>query len=266
MRHVAQEPRLLLLELVQPRAQPFEALPDVAQVLRPVHLDRVREVGGAHPADRLVELTDRPRDQHGEQDRERDGDRHGRERQPQPLLAPLRRGLLQPLDGALRELRRRVQHALRVLDQHRVAVGEVRHLLRRPLRRVERRVQLRFPRAQALEHGHLRTLEGQQRERPGRLQEVLAHAPVVLEQRRVLEDDLLAREPLERGRLLEQQPARAPGLRRLQHLLAALRGEPVQRQDELAQRVEQRQAHEQEAQQDELEERARVIHAKGPPL
>ena len=40
VRDVAQEPVLLLLELVQPRAQPFEALPEVAQILRAVDLDR----------------------------------------------------------------------------------------------------------------------------------------------------------------------------------------------------------------------------------
>ena len=75
VRHVAQEARLLLLELGQARAQPFEPLADVAQVLRTVHLDRVREIRRAHLADRLVELADRARDQHGEDDRERDRDR-----------------------------------------------------------------------------------------------------------------------------------------------------------------------------------------------
>ena len=74
VRDVPQEPVLLLLELGQPRAQPFEALAEVAQVLRPVDFDRVREVGGAHLADRLVELPDRARDQHREQDRERERD------------------------------------------------------------------------------------------------------------------------------------------------------------------------------------------------
>ena len=50
--------------------------------------------------------------------------------------------------------------------------------------------------------------------------------------------------------------------RRLQHFLAALRREPVERQDQLGERIQQRQAHQQEAEQDELEERARVIHVR----
>ena len=101
VRHVPQEPVLLLLEIVQPRTQPFEALPEITQVLRPVDLDRVPEVGGAHPADRLIELPDRTGDQHGEEYREREGDGRGGERQVQPLLPSLRRDLLQALDGAL---------------------------------------------------------------------------------------------------------------------------------------------------------------------
>ena len=75
VRHVAQEPRLLLLQVVQARTQPFEALAEVAHVLRTVDLDRMREVGGRHLADRLVELADRPRDQHREQNRQRECDR-----------------------------------------------------------------------------------------------------------------------------------------------------------------------------------------------
>ena len=102
VRDVAQETRLLLLELVQARAQPLEALPQVADVLRAVHLDRVREVGGAHLPDRRVELADRTRDQH----REHDGERAARcatvaSASVQPLLAALLRRLLQPLDRAL---------------------------------------------------------------------------------------------------------------------------------------------------------------------
>ena len=92
---------LLLLELVQARAQPFEALAEVAHVLRAVDLDRVREVGGPHLPDRLIELADRPCDQDGEGDRQQHRDRAGGERQVAPGLAALRRRLLQPLDLAL---------------------------------------------------------------------------------------------------------------------------------------------------------------------
>ena len=71
---------------------------------------------------------------------------------------------------------------------------------------------------------------------------------------------MLPHDALERSRLLEQLPARASRLRRLLHRLATLRLQLVERQDQLAQRVEQRQAHQQEAQQDEFEERTGVIH------
>ena len=102
VRHVPQKAVLLLLEIVQPRAQPFEALPEVAQVLRPVDLDPVREIGGAHPADRLIELPDRTRDQHGEEYRQRERDGRRGEREVQPLLPSLRRDLLQALDARFR--------------------------------------------------------------------------------------------------------------------------------------------------------------------
>ena len=72
---------------------------------------------------------------------------------------------------------------------------------------------------------------------------------------------MLARDALERRRLLVQQPARAPRLRGLQHFLPSLRFEPVERKDQLGERVDERQADQQEAEQDELEERARVVHA-----
>ena len=107
-------------------------------------------------------------------------------------------------------------------------------------------------------------LERQQRELPGGGPEFLADAAVVVEQRVVVEDQMLAHDALERHRLLEQLAARAPGLRRLLHRLAPLRLQLVERQDQLAQRVDERQAHQQEAQQDELEEGAGVVHEARP--
>ena len=92
------------------------------------------------------------------------------------------------------------------------------------------------------------------------LAEFLADAIVVVEQRAVLENQMLPHDALERSRLLEQLAARAPRLRRLLHRLAPLRLQLVERQDQLAQRIEQRQAHQQEAQQDEFEEGTGVIH------
>ena len=65
---------------------------------------------------------------------------------------------------------------------------------------------------------------------------------------------MLAHEALERRRLLVELPAGAAGLRRLQHCLLALRPEAVEADDQLDQRIEQRQADQQEAEQDELEE------------
>ena len=104
-------------------------------------------------------------------------------------------------------------------------------------------------------------LERQRGELSRRLAKFLAQARVFIEQCVVLEDQLLARDALERRRLLVEQPARAAGLRRLQHFLASLRFEAIERQDQFGERVDERQADEQEAEQDELEERARVIHA-----
>ncbi len=107
----------------------------------------------------------------------------------------------------------------------------------------------------------MRAFQRQLRKLARRAAEFLAHPRVVLEQRRILENELLPRQPLERGRLLEQQPAGSPGLRGLQHLLAAFGRQAVERIDQFAERIEQGQADEQEAQQDELEKGAWVIHA-----
>ncbi len=100
MRDVTQEARLLRFELVQARAQPVEPLAEIAHVLGSIDLDGVGEVGGPHPSNRHVELADRPRDQHREEDRQRQRDRSGGEREIGPGLAPFGRGLLQPFDLA----------------------------------------------------------------------------------------------------------------------------------------------------------------------
>ncbi len=162
VRHVAQEPRLLLLELVQARTQPFEPLADVAQVLRTVHFDCVSEIGRAHLADRLVELANRTRDEHGEDNRQRQRNRDGSERQVEPFLASLRRGLLQALDRTLRKLRRGIEHPLRILDQIGVAVGELGHDLRRALRRIQELVQPVLALAQLVKRHHVGLIERKQ--------------------------------------------------------------------------------------------------------
>jgi hypothetical protein len=145
---VAQEARLLRLEIVQARAQPLEPLAEVADVLRAVDDDGVREVRGSHLADREVELADRARDQHGEEDRERDRDGGRREREPQPGLPRARRRDLQPLDRALRELRRGREHRLRLVDELGEALGEADGIARRARsRRARRRARSRDPSA-----------------------------------------------------------------------------------------------------------------------
>jgi hypothetical protein len=178
---------------------------------------------------------------------------------------PLRRSLLQPLDRPLRKLRRGIEDPLRVLDQVGVPVGELGHDRRRALWRIQDLVQPAFALAQLIERGAMDLLQRQQRQLLRRLQELVAHAPVVFEQRRVFQDDLLPGEPFEVRRLLEQQAALASRLRCLQHLLAALRGEAIERQHQFRQRVHERQADEEKAQQDELEERARVVHENLSP-
>ena len=59
VRDVTQEARLLLLEIGKAAPQPFEALADVAQILRAGDLDRVAEIRAAHTADREIELANR---------------------------------------------------------------------------------------------------------------------------------------------------------------------------------------------------------------
>ena len=65
---------------------------------------------------------------------------------------------------------------------------------------------------------------------------------------------MLAHQPLQRRRLLVELAAGAPRLRRLQHRLLALRAQSVEADDQFDERVQQRQADQQESEQDELEE------------
>ena len=90
--------------------------------------------------------------------------------------------------------------------------------------------------ADAIKQEHADVMEriGELRELLGGLRELLPHAAVVLDQHRILEDDLLTCETLERRGLLEQQARRACRLRCLQDLGAALRGETVEREQQLA--------------------------------
>ncbi len=264
MRHVAQEAVLLLLEVVQAGSQPLQPLAQIAQVGRPGDLDRVREIRGSHLADRLVQLPDGPRDQHREDDGQRDRDAGGGEHQVQPLLPPFARGLLQALDRPLGQLVGGAQHRLRTVGEPRVAVGETQAGVGTARLRAQQVVQPRFAATEALQRRQLRSRQRQLRQLPQRRLEFLAHARIVVEQRGVFEDEMLPHHPLQRSALLQQLPARATGLGRLLHRLLPLRLQAIERQDQLGQRVDQRQAHEQKRKQDEFEERAGVIHGRRP--
>mgnify|MGYP005818362943 CR=1 FL=1 len=171
-----------------------------------------------------------------------------------------RRRVLEPLDRALRQLRGRAHERLRAVDQRRESLGQLGRALRARLGAGEALRERALGVEQPVQRLALRRFERERRElRAGRA-EILPDLAVVVEQRGIVEDDLLAHDPLERRRLLEEEPARARGLRGLQHFLAALRRESIDRQQQLRERVKQRQAHQQERQQDELEEGSRVIH------
>ena len=97
-------------------------------------------------------------------------------------------------------------------------------------------------------------IEGERLQLLRRCAEVLPQAAVVFNQLRVLQNQVLAHEPLERRRLLVELAAGAARLRGLQHRLLALRAQSVEADDQFNERIEQRQADQQESEQDELEE------------
>ena len=85
------------------------------------------------------------------------------------------------------------------------------------------------------------------------LPEILTQAPVVLDELRIVENQMLADDALEGGCLLVELPAGAPGLRGLEHRLLALRAQSIEADDELDEGVEQRQADEEKPEENELE-------------
>jgi len=84
--------------------------------------------------------------------------------------------------------------------------------------------------------------------------EVLPQASVILDELGIVEYQVLPDETLQRRRLLVKLAAGAPGLRRLEHRLLALRAEAIEAYDQFDERVQQRKADEQESEQDEFEE------------
>ena len=106
-------------DLREPHAQPFELAAQRLEVRRPLHRDRVVEPAVADVADGLVDLADRPRQEHREQHDQADRDRHQRRGLPvQPaadvlglglqllqFAVRLRAGELRELPGVARQLR-----------------------------------------------------------------------------------------------------------------------------------------------------------------
>ena len=149
----------------------------------------------------------------------------------------------------------------------RVAVPRLRLRVGRTLRHRQELVQPALAVGQRIERRQrLPTPSGSNASWSGRRPELLPNAIVVVEQGAVVENQVLPDDALERPRLLEELAARASRLGRLLHRLATLRLQLIEREDELAQRVEQRQAHQQEAEQDELEEGTGVIHGRRRPI
>ena len=147
------------------------------------------------------------------------------------------------------------------VDQLRIPVRKVGRGIGHPLGCSQQLVQAAFAVGEPFKRRLCARFERQRGELPRRLPKFLAQARVLIQQCAVFEDQLLTRDAFERRRLLVQQPARSPRLRRLKHFLSPLRFETVERQDQFGERVDERQADEQKAEQDELEERARVVHA-----
>ena len=226
------------------------------------------EIGGAHLPDRHIELADRPSDQDREQDRQRERDRAGGEREVGPRLPPLGRHLLQPFDLALGQTVAGGEHRLRTLGELRVALSQRRARRRRALRRLEQQVKPTLGVGQLFELCKLRPVERELLQLLRGLSEIPAQTRVVFDELRIVENQVLANDALERGGLLVELPARAAGLRGLQYRLLTLRSKPVEAHDQLDQRVEQRQADKKKPEQDELEKGARIVHGglSGRPL
>ena len=146
------------------------------------------EVGAAHLPDREIELANRPRDQRGEQDRERDRDADGRKADIQPFLAALRRGFLQPFDRALRELAAGREHRLRAVDELRIAIGQLRRSSGWTTRSDQELVQAALAIGKLVERALRTRLERQRCKLSRRLPELVAQPRVFVEQRIVVEN------------------------------------------------------------------------------
>ena len=157
-------------------------------------------------------------------------------------------------DLALGQARGRGHHRLRALGDVGIAFGQGRRGIGWPMRGLQQREQTAFAVGESFELLQLRAVEWQLRELLRGLPKIEPQARVVVDQLRIFENQMLTHQALERCRLFVELSAGVAGLRRLQYRLLALRSQAIETDDQLDQRVEQGQADQQEAEQDELEE------------
>src|SRR6266851_478754 len=179
---MSQKTILLLLELAQPRAQPFETLPEIAHVLRAIDLDRMSKVRASHLPDRLIELADRARNQYRKQDGERQRDQSRGERKVAPFLAPFGSCLLNVLDLTLGQARGRGQHRLRALGDVGISFGQGRGGIWWPMRSLQQCEKTAFASGESFELVQLRAVKRQQRELLRGLSKIEPQARIVVDQ------------------------------------------------------------------------------------
>src|SRR6266849_1902957 len=259
VRDVPKEQALLLFEFDQPLTQPIEPTAQVFQVRRPADPDVAFELSRAEAPDRLVELADRSRDEEGDPDREEHAERYRRrELQPEDALRALPRaahGFHLAVDQGIA----RVEHVPRQARQHQVAFHE-RLLLSRGLRFAEQLfVEPLLPVDRVVKLVQLRLVEGLQGQLAGIRLEVRSQPSVVVEEPLVVEDEILAHHPFERGGLLDQEPAAARGLRRLRNRGLALTCQLLDVYRSIVESHDERRRDEREGEQQQAQKRPWIV-------
>src|ERR1700687_5972134 len=148
------------------------------------------KVRASHLPDRLIELTDRPRNQYRKQDGERQRDQSRGKCKVAPSLAPFGRRFLNVLDLALGEARGRGHHRLRALGDVGVAFGQGRRGIGWPLRGLQQREQTAFAVGESFELLQLRAVERQLRELLRGLSKIEPQARVSVDQLWAVRNDL----------------------------------------------------------------------------
>src|SRR5882672_7716286 len=259
VRDVPQEQALLLFALDQPLTQPIEPAAQVFQVRRPADPYVAFELAGAEAPDRLVELADRSRDEKSDPDGEEYAKRYRRRQlQPERALRALARashGFHLAVDQGVA----RVEHVPRQLRQHHVAFYE-RLLVGRRLRFAEQLfVEPLLLVDRVVELVKLRLVERLQGQLAGIRLEIRPQPSVVIEEFLVVEDEVLAHHPFERGGLLDEEPAAARGLRRLRNRGLALTCELLDVHRSVVKGHDQRRSDEREGEQQQAQKRSRVV-------